>query len=297
MARYIAEEPGFAAYVRDVARLPALDREQELQLARRWRDHGERDAADALVEGHLRSVVKLAQKYRGYGIYLSDLVAEGNIGLLEAVRRFDPDRGLRFLTYARYWVRAHMLAHILKHWSIVDLGTTALQSKLFFRLQSEHSRLTMELGDDGQEIEARLAEQFDTSPAHVRSSLVRLRRRDASLDTPVLPGSATTFLDLLEDEHSGQEERIASAEIASIVHAAVADVRPTLDCRERKILDERLLQADGEAATLASLGRELGVTRERVRQLEVGIKRSLRGAIERVLAGPHGCDPSTAAAA
>jgi RNA polymerase sigma-32 factor len=297
MARYIAEEPGFAEYVRMVERLPTLDRERELTLARQWRDDGEQRAADALVEGHLRSVVKLAQKYRGYGIYLSDLVAEGNIGLLEAVRRFDPERGLRFLTYARYWVRAHMLAHILKHWSIVDLGTTALQSKLFFRLQAEHARLAVELGDEPQEIEARLADHFNTSPAHVRASLLRLGRRDASLDTPVLPGSGTTFLDMLEGGDSDQEERTASAEIASLVHAAVAEVRPTLDCRERKILDERLLPSNGDSVTLAALGRDLGVTRERVRQLEVGIKRRLRGAIDQVFGPSTEYGGSAAAAA
>lgn len=297
MARYIAEEPGFAEYVRLVDRLPTLDRDQELSLARRWRDAGEQAAADALVEGHLRSVVKLAQKYRGYGIYLSDLVAEGNIGLLEAVRRFDPERGLRFLTYARYWIRAQMLAHILKHWSIVDLGTTALQSKLFFRLQAEHARLTVELGDEPQEIEARLAEQFSTSPDHVRASLTRLGRRDASLDTPVLPGSGTTFLDMLEGSDSDQEERTASAEIASLVHAAVAEVRPSLDGRERKILDERLLPSNGDAATLAALGRELGVTRERVRQLEVGIKRRLRTSIAQLFGTRAENDSSAAAAA
>jgi RNA polymerase sigma-32 factor len=296
MARYMSEEPGFQAYVDAVERFPVLTREEELELATRWREQGDRHAADALVQGHLRSVVKIAKKYRGYGIYLSDLVAEGNLGLLEAVDRFEPERGLRFFTYARHWVRAFILAHVLKHWSIVDLGTTALQSKMFFRLQAEHARLMTSLGESDESIEARLADKFQTSSDQVRTNLQRLGRRDASLDAPVLDGSIT-FLDTLQNEELDQESQMASAELSSVVRAAVEEIRPTLDCRERIIMDERLLPADGDARTLAAIGRQLNLTRERVRQLEAGVKVKLREVLGRRLTdGFELAAPSAAAA-
>ena len=275
MARHVNDEPGFQSYVEAVERFPVLSREDELALAERWRVQNDRSAADALVQSHLRSVVKVAKKYRGYGIYLSDLVAEGNLGLLEAVTRFEPERGLRFFTYARHWVRAYILAHVLKHWSIVDLGTTALQSKMFFRLQSEHARLQVELGEGDDSIEGRLASKFSTSGEHVRSALQRLGRRDASLDAPVLDGNMT-FLDTLHNVQVSQEAQVAAAEVSLAVRAAIAEVWPSLDCRERIIVGERLLPEDGDAKTLASLGRQLGITRERVRQLEAGVKGKLR---------------------
>lgn len=298
MARYISEEPGFQAYVEAVERFPVLSREDELELAARWRAQGDRRAADSLVQGHLRSVVKIAKKYRGYGIYLSDLVAEGNLGLLEAVDRFEPERGLRFFTYARHWVRAFILAHVLKHWSIVDLGTTALQSKMFFRLQSEHSRLMTSLGEGDDSIETRLADKFQTSREQVSANLQRLGRRDASLDAPVLDGSIS-FIDTLQNEGIDQESQMASAELSSVVRAAVEEIRPTLDCRERMIMDERLLPADGDGTTLAAIGRQLGLTRERVRQLEAGVKVKLRTVLDRRLTPDNDIAPvhGTAAAA
>ncbi|WP_428269800.1 sigma-70 family RNA polymerase sigma factor [Haliangium sp.] len=292
----MSEEPGFQAFVEAVERFPVLSREDELALATRWRRDGERPAADALVQSHLRSVVKLALKYRGYGIYLSDLVAEGNLGLLEAVERFEPERGLRFFTYARHWVRAFMLAHVLKHWSIVDLGTTALQSKMFFRLQAEHARLMATLGESDETIEGKLADKFQTSREQVRTSLQRLGRRDASLDAPVLDGSIT-FLDTLQDTHEDQESQIAAAQLSSVVRAAVEEIWPTLDCRERLIVDNRLLPADGDSKTLASLGRQLGITRERVRQLEAGVKSKLRTVLDRMLAPTAAEDVETVRAA
>jgi RNA polymerase sigma-32 factor len=277
MARSIHEEPGLVAFVDQAERQPQLDRDEELALARRYRV-GDRDAGDRLVSAHLRSVVKMAQKYRGYGIYLSDLIAEGSIGLLEAARRFEPDRGLRFLTYARYWIRAYMLSHILKHWSIVDLGTTALQSKLFFRLQAEHARLSVELGEGDTTIDGKLADKFQTDADVVRTSLSRLRRRDASMDAPVGVDTTTTLGDTMESDGPDQEQVTGSAELAAKVRTAVADIWPDLDKRERMILRERLLPAD-EPETLADLGRRLGVTRERVRQVEHELKAKLKAAI------------------
>src|SRR5688572_19911920 len=262
MARSIHEEPGLVAFVDQAERQPQLDRDEELALARRYRV-GDQDAGDRLVTAHLRSVIKMAQKYRGYGIYLSDLIAEGSIGLLEAARRFEPDRGLRFLTYARYWIRAYMLSHILKHWSIVDLGTTALQSKLFFRLQAEHARLSVELGEGDTSIDGKLADKFQTDANVVRTSLARLRRRDASMDAPVGVDTTVTLGDTMQADGPDQEQVAGSRELAAKVRGAVADIWPELDKRERLILRERLLPAD-EPETLADLGRRLGVTRERV---------------------------------
>ncbi len=277
MARSIHEEPGLVAFVDRVDRQPQLDREEELELARRFQA-GDREAGDRLVAAHLRSVVKMAHRYRGYGLYLSDLIAEGSVGLLEAARRFEPDRGLRFLTYARYWIRAFMLSHILKHWSIVDLGTTALQSKLFFRLQAEHARLSASLGENDSSIDGQLADKFQTDADVVRTSLQRLRRRDASLDAPIGADGTSTMGEMMAAEGADQEQVTASAELAARVREAVATIWPELDKRERLILRERLLPAD-EPETLAALGKRLGVTRERVRQVEHELKEKLKAAI------------------
>lgn len=288
MARSLHEEPGLQAFVDRLDRFPVLERESELALARRFRD-GDEAAGQTLVESHLRSVVKIAHKYRGYGIYLSDLIAEGNLGLLEAVRRFEPERGLRFLTYARYWIRAYMLAHILKHWSIVDLGTTALQSKMFFKLQAEHARLANQLGNaDDDTIAEKLADKFETSVDNVRASLSRLRRRDTSLDVPMMPDSKTTLGEMLTDDTLDQESEAARAEVAVQVHGAVDRLWPSLDCRERLILRERLLPEPArDPETLAALGRRLGVTRERVRQLEAQLKGKIKTSYESVAAGTN----------
>lgn len=285
MARYINEEPSLQTYVELIGRLPVLSRQDELALARRWRDNRDRRARDKLIEGHLRSVVKIARRYRGYGIYLSELVSEGNIGLLEAAKRFDPERGLRFFTYARYWIRAYILAYVLKHWSIVDMGSTALQSKLFFRLQAEHARLSSELGEGNESIESQLADKFQISVEQVRTSLQRLGRRDASLDSPVMSDGNTTYLDLLHAKGIGQEAHVASAEISTLVRTAIAELWPTFDCRERLIVERRLLPEDGDSKTLASIGRQLNLTRERVRQLEAGIKGRLRTVVDRISGG------------
>jgi RNA polymerase sigma-32 factor len=270
-------DASFNSYIAMVDNLPALEREDELELARRYQD-GDSAAGHRLVEAHLRSVVRLARRYGGYNIPIAELVAEGNIGLLEAVKRFEPERELRFFTYARYWVRAYILAYVLQHWSIVDMGTTALQSKLFFRLKGEHARLTSQLGAGHESIDGRLATQFGTSVEHVRTSLQRLRRRDRSLDAPVAndSGSTLTHLDLLPSGGQSQEQVSSEAQRASLVHEAIDNVWSDLDERERMIVNDRLLPVDNEAKSLAALGRHLGVTRERVRQIEVGIKKKLR---------------------
>jgi RNA polymerase sigma-32 factor len=256
--------------------LPLWGRALARALPRRYREEADQDAANQLIEAHLRSVVKMARKYAGYGIPVSELVAEGNLGLIEAARRFEPERQLRFFTYARYWIRAYILAYVLRQWSIVDMGTSALQSKIFFRLQAEKARLDAELGDDAR-VDTKLADRFHTSEDHVRASLFRLRGRDTSLDAPLVTDGRTTFLDVLPDEAESQEQRASQAEMSHLVREAVANLWPRLDDRERQIVHERLLPDDDDsAASLAQLGRRMGVTRERVRQIEVALKAKLR---------------------
>lgn len=280
MAR-VLHEAGFSSYIHQIRRYPRLDRKTELRLARRWAKHHDQSAADELVHGHLRDVVAIAMQYRGYGFRLSDLVEEGNIGLLEAVRRFDPSRNLRFMTYAAYWVRAYILAHVLKQFSMVGVGTGPLQSKMFFRLARERARLSTQLGDGDTSINGTLAERFNTSESRVEEMAQRLERRDASLDAPIYADGEMTVLDSLRDDSASQEERAADAERDARVRGVVNDLWKTLDERERAIVDLRLL-TDGDEATLADIGKQFGLSRERVRQLEARVKTKLRRALQPV---------------
>jgi alternative sigma factor RpoH len=277
MAR-LEKEEGFVTYLQQIRRYPRLDRKTELRLARRWHKLRDRAAADMLVHGHLRDVVAIAAQYRGYGFRLADLVEEGNIGLLEAVRRFDPSRNLRFMTYASYWVRAYILAHVLKQFSMVGVGTGPLQSKMFFRLARERARLSTQLGGDDGSITQSLATTFNTSTDRVEEMSQRLERRDASLDAPLFADGDATVLDSLRDEAASQEERAASVQRDERVRRAVEGVWPHLDERERAIVDLRLL-TDGDEATLADIGKQFGLSRERVRQLEARVKTKLRRAL------------------
>jgi RNA polymerase sigma-32 factor len=256
-----------------------LDRETEQKLARRWRRHKDRRAANALVESHLRYVVKIATQYRGYGFRLADLVEEGNLGLLEAATRFDPARNLRFMTYAAYWIRAYILAHVLKQWSLVGVGTGPLQSKMFFRLARERSHLAIQLGDGDASIDGKLAAKFNTTEERIQAMSQRLASRDASLDAHAFRDSALTLLETLAaDDSTNQERRTADAERDALVRAKVDKVWPSLDPRERLIVEERLMAED--EATLADLGERLGLSRERVRQLEERVKSKLRRVLE-----------------
>ncbi len=272
-------EEGIGGYLRSVQRYPKLDREAEMLLARRWADERDRRAADRLVESHLRDVVAIATQYRGYGFRLADLIEEGNIGLCEAVRRFDPSRNLRFMTYAAYWVRAYILAHVLKQFSMVGVGTGPLQSKMFFRLARERARLTSQLGEGNQSINGALAETFHTSESRVAEMAQRLDRRDASLDAQVYSEGEGTLLDTLRDDTADQEAQAADAERDAHVRAVVGDLWGFLDERERAIVQARLL-SDGEESTLAEIGKRFNLSRERVRQLETRVKGKLKRALQ-----------------
>ena len=272
-------DDGFSRYLHQIKQYPRLDRNAELRLARRYKRTRDMHAADLLVQSHLRDVVAIASQYRGYGFRLSDLVEEGNIGLLEAVRRFDPSRNLRFMTYAAYWVRAYILAHVLKQFSMVGVGTGPLQSKLFFRLARERARLSTQLGENESSIVTSLAKQFGTSEARVLDMAQRLEKRDASLDAQIYMDGDATLLDTLRDDGQDQEEDALRSQRNAAVRTAVERIWTELDEREKAIIVQRLL-ADGDEATLADLGKRFGLSRERVRQLESRVKMKLRRALQ-----------------
>ncbi|MEM6290780.1 MAG: RNA polymerase factor sigma-32 [Myxococcota bacterium] len=267
-----ASENGFKNYLSSIERYPKLDRAGELDLATRYHD-GDKAAGDKLVSCNLRFVVKIAVGYRGYGFKLSDLVAEGNIGLLQAVRRFEPERGLRFMTYASYWVRAHVLSYILKHWSLVGVGTGPMQSKLFFRLQREKAKLLARTGSS-ENITAKLAEKFQCSEDRIRRMEQRIDGRDLSLDAKAYRDGTVSIMETLQGTDASQETAFSRTEVCSLVRERVDDALTRLDQREQVIVRERLLSA--QKRTLSQLGEQLGLSRERVRQLEQRVKGKLR---------------------
>jgi RNA polymerase sigma-32 factor len=273
-------DAGFQKYLAAISRYPILTREQEIDLARRYRDDSDQVAAHALATANLRFVVKIAAGFRGYGLKLTDLVEEGNLGLLEAVKRFDPERGRRFMTYAAFWIRAYILAYVLKSWSLVGVGTGPLQSKLFFRLSRERARIAARLGT-GADVEKKLARKFGTTEERIAEMEQRLDRRDSSLDVMAFRDGNVTVLEMLADSHPTQETYMGDAERDRVVRDRVRKALVDLDAREVMIVKKRLLCE--EPVTLAELGRTMGLSRERVRQLEERVKAKLR----RVLADLH----------
>lgn len=289
MVRHVAEDAPapqsatrstLAAYRCAISRYQSLDKATELELAWRYRRDGDIAAAHALVESHLQFVVKVASQFRGYGMQLADLVEEGNLGLLEAVRRFEPSRNLRFKTYAIYWIRAFVVEHLLREWSIVGGGSGALVSRTFFRLRRERARLESLLGEHDSTIDAALAKRFHTSEDAIRTMTQRVGSRDTSLDASP-GGEGPSLLDLLSDPMSDPEDQTATAQRNAFVRSVVDDALESFDSRERLIVRTRLL-ADDDEVSLADLGRRLGVSRERVRQLEERTKSKLKSAFEAV---------------
>lgn len=277
------DDAGFRRYIASVDRFPVLDRKTELDLARKWRRTGDKKVGDTLIQANLRYVVQIALKYRGYGIKVADLIEEGNLGLLEALRRFEPERKLRFMTYAAFWVRAYILAFVLKQWSLVGVGSSPVASKMFFRLNGARAKLVQELGGAASEsdIDSKLASDFGTSAERIRDMSQRLGAHDASLDAQAFRDDGITYLDLLADDRDDQEELTAAAERNAFVRARLKRIWGDLDERERLIIEERLLST-GDEVTLADLGRRLGLSRERVRQLEERVKGKLRTALAAV---------------
>jgi len=270
-------DPALAGYILRVRSLPRLEREEEHQLALRARE-GDESAVNALVESHLRYVVAVAMQYRRYGIPLSELIAEGSLGLMLAVAKFDPHQGTRFVTYAGYWIRAYVLDLVVRSARIVGGGAGALRSKVFFRLRRERARLANTDTDTDQQLTF-LAEQFGVGRARMELMLRQLDARDVSLNAAAHSDSSVTLLDQMTDEDAAdQEAGIITEERRGRVRGAVDRALGSLDQRERFIVEQRLM-ADSELS-LAELGRQLGISRERARQLEARAKRKLRLQLE-----------------
>ena len=259
-------------YIQQVRAIPKLSREEEHELALRVRDEGDQDAADRLVEANLRYVIAIGLQYRRYGVTLGDLIAEGSVGLVTAVRKFDPHRGTRFVTYAGYWIRAFVLEAVVRSSTMIGAGSGPFRSKLFFRLRRERARLSNVIADP-EELIATLAADFDTSPEKMTELLRRLDQREISLDAPAYHDSDATLVEMLPGTAEPQDVVVARQRRQSGIELRLEGALSVLDDRERLIVEKRILSDD--SASLASLGRELGVSRERARQLEARAKKKL----------------------
>jgi RNA polymerase sigma-32 factor len=258
-------------YIQQVRAIPKLSREAEHELALRSGE-GDQAATDRLVEANLRYVVAIALQYRRYGITLGDLIAEGSVGLVTAVRKFDPHRGTRFVTYAGYWIRAFVLEAVVRSSTMIGAGSGPFRSKLFFRLRRERARLSNVIADP-EELITKLASDFDTTPAKMTELLRRLDQREISLDAPAYHDSDSTLVETLPGTAEPQDQMVARQRRQSGIQLRLAGAMSVLDERERLIVEKRILSDD--SASLASLGRELGVSRERARQLEARAKKKL----------------------
>jgi RNA polymerase sigma-32 factor len=252
---------------------PQLGREEEAELCRRWQLHGDRGAANALARSHLRHVVAIALKFRRYGVPVGELVAEGNIGVVHALAKFQPERGVRFGTYASYWVRAQMLSHVVKSYSAVGGCDGPLRSQVFFKLRRERVRVTNQFGS-GEAADAVLAERLGVSVDRVRGMLQRLDGRDVSLDSRLTSDSGTRLDQLPSNDD--QEQELFSRQIRGHIAAALGQALSALDARERYIVEARLMADPAEELSLAEIARKLGVSRERARQLEARAKTKLK---------------------
>ena len=257
-----------AGYLDGVRRFAMLERDQEYMLAKRWREHGDRDAANQLVTSHLRLAVKVAMNYRGYGLPVSEIISEGNVGLLQALDRFEPDRGFRFSTYAVWWIRASIQDYILRSWSLVKIGTTASQKKLFFKLRSAKNKIAaLQSGDMRPDQVALIAKNLGVTDQEV----VDMNRRlggDSSLNAPIHDeGEAGEWQDYLVDQSPSPEVLLAVRDETDHQHKALTHAIGALNQRERRIFEARHL-AD-VPITLEDLAVEFNVSRERVRQIEV----------------------------
>ncbi len=262
-------EGGLARYLRDIRKFPMLAQEEEYMLAKRWREHGDPEAAQRLVTSHLRLVAKIAMGYRGYGLPLADLIAEGNLGMMQAVKRYDPERGFRLATYAMWWIRASIQEYILHSWSLVKLGTTAAQKKLFFNLRRIKGRIqAIDDGDLSPENLKLIATELNVPESDVIDMNRRLAGPDHSLNAPIRADSESgEWQDWLEDDTEDQEATLGEMEELGLRRDLLNSAMSHLTPRERDILQERRLK--DEPTTLEDLAQKYGVSRERVRQIEV----------------------------
>jgi RNA polymerase sigma-32 factor len=268
MAIPMATEGNLSRYLQDIRKFPMLSAEEELNLARRWRDNADEPAAHKLVTSHLRLVAKIAMGYRGYGLPVGELISEGNVGMMQAVKRFDPDRGFRLATYAMWWIRAAIQEYILHSWSLVKMGTTAAQKKLFFNLRRLKAQMSaLEEGDLQPEQVAKISHVLQVPEQDVISMNRRLAAADNSLNAPLRADGEGEWQDWLVDESENQEQELAEHQDMSNRRELLSGALKTLNERERHILIERRLKE--EPTTLEELSQHYNISRERVRQIEV----------------------------
>jgi RNA polymerase sigma-32 factor len=283
-------ESGISRYLEKIRQFPMLEPEEEYALAKRWREHGDREAAHRLVTSHLRLVAKVAMGYRGYGLPISEVISEGNVGLMQAVKRFEPEKGFRLTTYAIWWIKAAIQEYILRSWSLVKMGTTANQKKLFFNLRKAKSKISAhEEGDLHPEQVKLIAERLGVT----KQDVIDMNRRlggDVSLNAPTRQdGGSDEWQDWLADDTSDQEAVLAEHEESDYRRKALGEALSVLNDRERRIFEARRLVDD--PLTLKELAHEFDVSRERVRQIEVRafekVKKGVRHRVAALTDPPH----------
>jgi RNA polymerase sigma-32 factor len=284
----MSPEGGLSRYLSEIRKFPMLAKDEEFMLAKRWQEHEDPQAAHRMVTSHLRLVAKIAMGYRGYGLPIGEVISEGNVGLMQAVKKFDPDKGFRLATYAMWWIRASIQEYILRSWSLVKMGTTAAQKKLFFNLRKAKSEIAaLQEGDLRPDQVSQIATKLGVLDEEVVSMNRRLAGGDASLNSPLRADSEAEWQDwLVDDTTPSQESVVAESEERTIRMSLLDEAMTELSDRERHILTERRLK--DEPTTLEELAAQYGVSRERVRQIEVRafekLQKSMRAAaVERNL--------------
>jgi len=277
----LVSDSNLARYLAEIRQFPMLEQSEEFMLAKRWQQHQDTEAAHKMVTSHLRLVAKIAMGYRGYGLPMSEVISEGNVGLMQAVKRFDPDKGFRLATYAMWWIRAAIQEYILHSWSLVKIGTTAAQKKLFFNLRRVKGQLkALEEGDLRPETVKEIATRLDVPESDVVDMNRRLAAPDHSLNAPVRMDGEGEWQEWLVDEGDSQETMLAESQEFGRRQKLLDRALTLLNPRERRILSERRLK--DEPTTLEDLSKEFGISRERVRQIEVRafdkVQRAIRNA-------------------
>ncbi|EKE09913.1 MAG: hypothetical protein ACD_16C00100G0075 [uncultured bacterium] len=272
---------GLTRYLAEIRRFPILEPDEEYMLAKRWQEHQDPKAAERLVSSHLRLVAKIAGGYRGYGLPLIDLIAEGNVGLMQALRKFDPERGFRFSTYAMWWIRASIQEYILHSWSLVKIGTTAAQKKLFFNLRRLKGEIqsVSEAGITDKTVKD-IASELNVSEKEVIEMSKRMAAPDQSLNAPLKAEGTEEWQDWLVDESSTHEAKIMDHNESQHKNVLLKTALQTLNERERLIIKERRLKDPPK--TLETLSETLGISRERVRQIEIRAFEKLQKAVKSV---------------
>jgi RNA polymerase sigma-32 factor len=275
----LTTEPGLTRYLEEIRRVPVLKRQEGYLLAKRWREHGDREAAHKLVASHLRLVAKIAMGYGGYGLPISEVISEGNVGLMQAINRFEPEKGFQLTTYAMWWIKASIQEYILRSWSLVKMGTTANQKKLFFNLRKAKSKISvLDEGDMRPDQVDTIAKRLGVTGQDV----IDMNRRfggDASLNAPIRDdGDSGEWQDWLVDERENQETTLAESEEFDHRRKALTAALLVLNDRERRIFEARRLADD--PITLAELAEEFGVSRERVRQIDVSSFKKVQKAVK-----------------